>query len=322
MPKGFYTQTAVVLFETAPTRHEVAEALGEFRVIRHLEGSAPGSTGAWMGGRYGLLLLLDETKNGTAPVEVFDERWPDTMGDPKRDPMLFGAWGMGFMGPFTFPGGLARAVQQAWGWDEAEAVVLRHRAFVRINATYVGGADENAPCIPERYDPFAELVTITRMAQAIGRMTGALAYFNPNGEVVLPFDRVSESMQHHLGQRLPPLDVWSNVRLFRLEDVAPWTVMDCVGMGQLEVVDLEACFPADRIDANEVAPFLRNAANYLLSKGPVIKHGDTIDGPGGIRWRGMHAAALLSPPRRVIRWFPNGYDIPDDLEKGIGSEQT
>jgi hypothetical protein len=322
MPKGLYTQTAVVLFDALPTRDEVATALGEFRVLRHLEGSVPGSPGAWMGGRYGVLLALDEKKNGTAPVEAFDEPWPDTMGDPKRDPLLFAAWGMGFLGPFTFPNGLARALQQSWSWNEAEAVVARHRAFVRINATYAGGADENAHCIPEGYDPFPELVAITRMAQAIGRMRGALAYFNPNGEVLLPFDRLLESMDYHLGQQLPPLNVWSNVRLFRLEDIAPWTVMDSVGMGQLEVVDLEACFPRDRIDANDVDPFLRNVGHYLLTKGPVIEHGDTIDGPGGVRWRGLHAEALLAPPRRVIRWFPMGCDVPAELEKGLGQEAT
>jgi Domain of unknown function (DUF4261) len=320
MPKGLHTQTAVVLFETAPTRDDIAHALGDFRIIRPLEGTTRGFTDGWLGGRYGLLIALDEEKNGAAPVHAFDEPWPDTMGDPKTDPALFGAWTMGFLGPFTYPRGLERAVQQSWGWDEAEAVVARHGAFVRINASYVGGTEANAPCIPQGYNPFTELVAITRMAQAIGRMKGALAYFNPNGEVVLPFDQVSESMQYHLGRQLPPLDVWSNVRLFRLEDLAPWTVMDTVGMGQLDVIDLEACFPGDRIQPNEVAAFLRNLGNYLLTKGPVIKHGDTIDGPGAVRWRGLHAEALLSPPRRVIRWFPQGYDPPDGLGQGIGEE--
>jgi hypothetical protein len=320
MPKGLHTQTVVVLFEAMPSAEALAKALEPFRIVRSLEGETEESPGRWMGGRFGLLLALNREINGTSPVHAFDEPWPDSMGDPQQDPMLFGAWSMGFMGPFTFPGGLSRALEQAWGWDEAETVVARHRAFVRIGATYVGGADENAPVIPEGYDALAELLAVTRMAQAVGRLPGALAYFNPNGEVVLPFEKVARSMDHHLEHKLPPLDVWSNIRFFRPEEVDPWSVMDCVGMGQLDVVDQEACFPRGTVDPNDVAPFLRNVSDYLRIKGPVIQHGATIDGPGGT-WRGMHAEALLAPPRRVIRWFPEGAEPPEALREGIGVEQ-
>jgi hypothetical protein len=267
-----------------------------------------------MAGRFGALVALNEKINGTAPVHAFDAPWPDGMGDPEKDPTLFGAWTMGFMGPFTFPGGLSRAVEQAWGWDQAEQVVARHRAFVRINATYVGGAEKDLPCIPEGYDALDELVTITRMAQAIGSLPGALAYFNPNAEVVLPFETVSKSLEYHLGRNLPPLDVWSNVRMFRFEEAPGWTVMDCVGMGQLDVADQEACFPREQFDANDVALFLRNVSNYLRVKGPVIQHGDTIDGPGAKQWRAMHTEALEAPPRAVIRWSPEGESVPEKLQ--------
>lgn len=192
MPKGQYSQSAVVLFKTMPSPAELATALGEFRILRPLEGEPEGSSAGWMGGRHGVLLGLKEEVNGTAPVQAFDRPWPDGMGDPKQDPLLFGAWTLGFMGPFTYPGSLERALQQCWGWEGAAEAVAEHQAFARINATYVGGNDPEAPCLPEGYDPFEELVQLTRMAQALGRLPGALAYFNPSGEVLLPFERVAE----------------------------------------------------------------------------------------------------------------------------------
>jgi hypothetical protein len=39
------------------------------------------------------------------------------MGDPKLDPMTFGAWSMGHFGPLAYPGGLGGARQHAWSWQ-------------------------------------------------------------------------------------------------------------------------------------------------------------------------------------------------------------
>lgn len=60
------------------------------------------------------------------------------MGDAKSDPMTFGAWSMGYFGPFAYPGGLTRAIQQPWGWAAARDVAPTHRGFDRIRSSYVG----------------------------------------------------------------------------------------------------------------------------------------------------------------------------------------
>lgn len=33
--------------------------------------------------------------NGQVLVDTVDQPWPDSMGDPQKDPMIFGAWSMG-----------------------------------------------------------------------------------------------------------------------------------------------------------------------------------------------------------------------------------
>ena len=65
-------------------------------------------------------------------MDVLESLWPDSMGDPKEDVDLFGAWSMGAFGPLAFPGNLKRAAEQAVAFEGAAAAVSAHRAFVRL----------------------------------------------------------------------------------------------------------------------------------------------------------------------------------------------
>jgi Domain of unknown function (DUF4261) len=48
--------------------------------------------------------------------------------------------------------------------------------------------------------------------------------------------------------------------------------------------------------------FLRNVALYVLNNGEVINDGDTMEGPGGIRWQAdRFENGPRDPPRRVLR---------------------
>jgi hypothetical protein len=317
MPKGLHTASAAVLFETPPTAEQLTSALAPFTVLRRLEGSDDPAS-AWMAGALSFVLSMRRELNGTAAVTRFDAPWPDGMGDPQSDPWLFGAWTFGYFGPFVFPGNLERAAQHAYTWAGAAEAAARHRAFVRINTTYVGGADQDAPCLPEGYDALAELHVVTRAATALLELPGALAYFNPNGEVLLPLDSVRGIVERRAAAGVPPLDLWTNVRMFRFGEIAPWMLMDTVGMEQLGVDDLEACFSGEGYEPGNVAGFLSSVSAYLHARGPVIQHGHTADGPGGLRWRAHRAEALLPRPRSTLRWFPvDGREIPAPLRAGI-----
>lgn len=298
MPKGMHTASAVILFRRAPTLQTLVETFGQ----REGAGVFPAEGGpGWMGEPGGVVLPLGA---GRVVISAFDAPWPDGMGDPKDDPDLFGAWTYGFFGPFTWPGGLQRAVQHRYGWAEADRAVDAHGGFVRLVATQATGEDD--PVLPEGYDPLAELREVTDLAREVAGLPGALAWFDPNGELLLDPAEIDDA----LGRNEIPLDLWSNVRMFR---AAPgWTLMDTVGMGQLDRDDLEVVAP-DAIDPNEVAGFLRSLADYLTRQGPVIRDGHTVDGPGG-RWRAGGTDAAADPPRRVLRLVPDGRsDLPDGL---------
>lgn len=313
--KGMFSQGVAILFERCPSVDEIEEALRGFSPARRRD-----SVADWAFGGPGFVLKFRPDVNGHFAVDVVDRPWPDSMGSPKESPMIFGAWALGNFGPFAYPGSLERAGQQAWHWSEAGDAVARHRAFARVRCSYVFGGRKDAPLLPADYQPLPELIEVTRVARALLDIDGAIAYFNPNGECLCRPSDLDEALSRHADGAFMPQEIWANVRLVNLSDHPQWVVMDTVGMGQLDLPDHEACCDGKVYDLSAVASFLRNAADYVFENGEVIRDGDTMDGPGNIRWQGAtFDKSLLDPPRRVIRWLPmDGHERP----VGVQGEQA
>lgn len=296
--KGFFTQSAAVLFERLPSLDHLVAHLGSFEIVKTNPEPGP----IWMGGPSVLLPLRPEV-NGYALVDLVAAPWPDTMGDPREDVDLFGAWSMGHFGPFVFPESLGRAQALSVHWPEARDVSSRHRSFVRIRTSYILGANDDARVLPEEYSPLPELELLTRIARALLDAPGALAYFNPNGETLHSRATLDDQLQWHGERGLPPHPIWSHVRLFQLDEQS--LLMDTAGMEQVDVMDHEARFPRDMFAPGAVAGFLRGATNYVFENGTVIRDGDTMDGPGGSRWQARHLDESTAPrPRPVLSWSP------------------
>jgi hypothetical protein len=304
MPKGFFTQSTTVLLETALDLRALERCLQDFQIVRRTEPS----NNAWLGAP-GLVVAMRPEVNGYVIVDLVDRPWPDGMGDPKTDAELFGAWSTGFFGPFVFPESLARAQAMSFAWPEGRALSATHRAFVRIKSSYVLGADSDANVIPPDYDAISELDFVTELARSVLERSDAIAYFNPNGEVLLSRDGLAETLAWADDHDVVPQQAWANVRLFKLDDAR--TMMDTVGMEQMDVDDHEACFSTGKYDPAEVDAFLRTATDYVLQEGPVIEDGNTMDGPGKIRWSAESVEASLAPrPRQVLRWTPLDVSTP------------
>ncbi|MFO0863212.1 MAG: DUF4261 domain-containing protein [Gemmataceae bacterium] len=297
--KGTFTQTFTVLLERPVSIEAVARCISAFPIARR----APAAE-SWPMGEASLLLPFRPEANGMVIIDVVNHPWPDGMGDPQADPTLFGAWAMGNFGPFAFPGGLQHASQHAWAWEEGREVAGKHQAFVRMRLSYVFGADDAAPALPLDYKPLDELQFLTDLLVPILNLPEALCYFNPNGEVLRDRNFVEGVLEFSRERGLPPLDLWSNIRFFRLED--NWLMMDTVGNAQLDLPDLEACFVASTYDLEEIDVFLRATTSYLLEEGDIIESEDTIKGPGRKTWVAHRCEDSYStPPRRVIRLIPD-----------------
>lgn len=318
MPKGMFTQGACILLDRRVTLDEIEKLLTEYDIRQRVHASKE-----WAFGGPTLVIAYQPERNGLVTVDVVDRQWPDHMGDAKNEPMVFGAWSMGHFGPLAYPGGLQRAAQQCWSWESGRNVSDRHHAFIRIRSSYVFGAGDNDPILPDDYESLPELEFVTKLAATLLDLPGALCYFNPNGEILRDRDGLRESLNYGSANDLPPFDAWSNVRLFEVNP--EWTLMDTVGNGQLDIPDVEACFHSESFDLNEVGNFLRNVSLYVLNHGEVINDGDTMDGPGGIRWRShQFKYGICDPPRRVLRWLPaDDRPVPPEiLSAGDPSQES
>lgn len=306
--KGLISQTVAVLYHQPIGLADLKPLLTEFNVVKEIVEERQ-----WEFGGCALIVEYLREVNGLVSVDVVNRPWPDDMGNPKEAVTLFGAWSMGWFGPFTFPGNLLRATQQSWRWQQAKDDIPRHTTFVRIRLSYSFGLPKDAKCLPENYAPLPELEFITTLASTLLQHPAALCYFNPNGEVVLPKATLDHGVAFAREHDFPPLDIWSNIRLFNFSPT--WLLMDTVGNWQLDMPDHEMAFPRDRFPLQEVDRWLRNASLYVLKKGQVIKDGDTMDGPGGIRWQAKtFSKSVCAPPRQVLRWLPTGTsDIPSAL---------
>jgi hypothetical protein len=180
--KGFFTQGVSLLTNGQTTIDNIKSALRQqgFDVVKE----SPADEGWAFFGPSLVVAFLPEV-NGYAAVDVVNQPWPDSMGDPKSDSMTFGAWSMGFFGPFAFPGNLARAQQHAWSWQAGRTIPEGHRGFIRIRMSYVFGSKKDALTLPEDYDPVAEMQFLSRAVMALLKAPGVICYFNPNGEQLL-----------------------------------------------------------------------------------------------------------------------------------------
>ena len=302
---GFHTQSTTVLFERAPSLDAIEKALATWRPTRR-----PAAKSVGWSGRDSLLVRFDDAQNGNVLIDVMDRPWPDSMGDPKQDTELFGAWTMGAFGPHVFPGNLARACQQAVTFRAATDVAKKHRAFVRLRTLYVIDAHKDAKVFPPSWQPLLELDTMLQLARRVLDLPGALAMFDPNGEVILPRDQVDASLSHARNASIPPLDLFTHVRLFNLAG-RPFALMDTVGMERLRLLDAEVLLAA-RFDPNDGAAFLRNLSLQHVRRGAVILDGQSTEGPGG-RYRAQRrAASVVEPPRPIVRFVPEFMDLQVD----------
>lgn len=305
MPKGFFTQGIAVLFDAAPSRVAIREALEPaFEIAREDDGGD-----GWAQGGDGLIVTYRPDVNGYFNIDVVSQPWPDHMGDPTAEPELFAAWTFGHFGPNAYPGNLERAAEHNLTWEDAKEVAGKHKAFVRIRLSYVFGASDNAAMQPDDADPRDELNFAYGIADKLLRMPGALALFNPGGEVLCELDTLEQATAWAIENELEPLDIWSNLRFFQVDET--WSLMDTVGNAQLDLPDMEAVFQPAQSDPNDVAALLRNVTGYMIENGAVIEDGHTVDGPAGDVWQ-VHAFenSLSSPPRDVLCIVPEGLEPP------------
>lgn len=305
--KGLYTQCLCVLLSKPATIEEVQNLLKDFPCSEPI----PAFPDPYMCG-IAIKVSFRPGVHGKVIVDLQDNEWPDKMEESDNRLVQIN-WKNGSFGPLASSGCLARAGDHKWGWPEADSLTIKHTAYIRIRMTYFHD-DEDAPIIPEDCDTIAELRFMTNLAKALLEHPAAVGGFNPSGEMLFNSEMVDRAEEEIAGKNLPPLRLWCNIRLCGSQ--ADWSLVDTVGMNQLDLPDFEACFPAERMDPADVGHFLLGAHARQIWKGPVFKHLDTMDSAEGHRWKAYHVNLSIIPPvRNIIRWLPaESSTVPKELK--------
>ncbi|WP_395751534.1 DUF4261 domain-containing protein [Prosthecobacter sp.] len=315
----FFTQGIAVLFSQAPD-------LGSLRQLFERQGciiTADEDATEWREMQGACLTLATDFENGAVCwVDICEFPWPDDMGATGDPTLLTSAHALGAFGPFVHTGALERALQ-APGYQAAVPTAHEHRAFVRLRTTHFfqapDSAEKTSPAKAENARPLQELGFLLKTAAALAELPGALAYFNPNSEMILPLDGLGGILSSAQEHKTFPIEAVCRLRGCPAEE--SWSFVDCIGMAQLGMRDHEFAWEDISNTRTEQIHFLVNLLHYQADNTVQIESGHTTDGPNGQRWRAQEREeSCMVPPRKVLHWTLEGAPPePEQLAARPGS---
>lgn len=254
-----------------------------------------------------LVGYLDDQETARLVVEVLPHPWPDKTdwdGHPAAE------FGLG-----TEPWGLQRSLEQCWVWDAAPSAVAGHRAVVRVRRETIG---VKADDLDSTQEAARNVIQLIRAALNAANLPGVLAYFQPAGEVLLPIHHVAEMLEHATIAQIPPLDLWSNIRISWLTD--DWSLVETIGNIQLDLPDVEIYFKHDQQETNDVAALARAVSLRMLSESSVPSIGQEFATHDGSKFSVVKPTENLLPPNRPIARLlsEDRGDLPKELAKRLG----
>lgn len=228
--------------------------------------------------------------------------WPDDLGSD-GDAKVSGAHAMGAYGPYACSGGLERALAKC---DDLTLVdrVGQHRAFLRLRSTCFFTLD--AP--PARsqsdstpVDRAEELGFLLRLAAVVASLPEAIAYFNPNSEILMAPTDLQSLMAEADQNGDYPIRAAISTRVDQRANQC--AIVDLLGMAQFDLLDHECACTETTGDAIAAARFLLQLAQAQLDQRGSIHAGDSVTDTQGRIWQAeARASSLLFPERPVIQW--------------------
>ena len=294
--KGLFTQGVAVLFSEPPSLAQLRLLLEDYEIVSE----NPLGTNQWQMESASFRIACRPEVDGYCLLDVVVRSWPDHLGNSDREPALNAAWSLGHFGPFATSGSLARAIEHAHRWEHAAQLAPQHTAFVRMRISYTPSASGPPAPLPDDYDALPELEWLVTLANHVCRHPRALAFFNPNGEVLLPPEMLASVIEDAKTKEAPPLDSMVNVRLAHVEG---WQLVDTIGMAQLDLPDQEIVCPEGVSSSEELSAFLFDAAYHMVTTEIPIATDNSTFGPGGTEWVATtRVSAIREPARTTVHW--------------------
>ena len=294
--KGLFTQGVAVLFSEAPSLAQLRALLEDYEITSE----NPLGSSHWQTESASFRIACRPEVGGYCLLDIVVRPWPDHLSNSEREPSLHAAWSMGHFGPFTSAGSLARAIEHAHRWPHAAQLAPQHTAFVRMRTSYTIGINGPAAALPPEYDALPELEWLITLASHVCKHPRAMAFFNPNAEVLLPPPALKEVLQQAAESESPPLDAMINLRLAHVDG---WQLLDTIGMAQLDLPDQEILCPDGVSSSQELSAFLFDAAFHMVTTEIPIVTDNSSFGPGGTEWVATtRISAIREPSRTIVHW--------------------
>lgn len=316
----FFSQGIAVLFEQSPDLGSLRNLIERhgFRVTADEDATEwPQMQGAC------LTLATDFESSAVCWVDICEFPWPDDMGTSGEPTLVTSAHALGAFGPFVYPGALDRALQ-APGYQAAAPASREHQAFVRLRVSHFfntpAGSEDSRPSRPENARPTEELGFLLRAAAALVESPGAIAYFNPNSEMILPLDGLDTILSGSLEHKTYPVEAVCRLRGCPIDD--QWSFVDCIGMEQLGMRDHEFAWADATVTRSEQIDFLISLLHYQVDNAVQMATGHTTNGPHETLWRAKEReTACMMPPRQVVHWTIDGAP-PEPESLATAAEET
>lgn len=305
--KGFFTQGIAVLLDKPVSLTGLKNLLPVEYRPEIMDEDENGEVN-----RKNIAVVLPDLPEALVILDVFDKPWPDHMGSPDTEPDLFSAWGMGYYGPFTFPGSFERAVHFAKTDHQSVEFAKNHNAFIRVKTTYPRNNDTD-PIVPQNYNPIKELMALTAFLQKLLDHLPASIYFNPAGELLLSKQQVDGIMDFCNKENTYHLSLWTNSRLYNWDD--DFMFMDSVGNEQFDLPDIEVIIPKEgEYDLTNVSNFINDISMHSIDSFINLEDEEMFEAFDGTKWEILSSEkSLTDPPRNTIRLYPEGIDVPSSL---------
>jgi hypothetical protein len=193
--------------------------------------------------------------------------------------------------PAPYPAAdLEGPIATSWMWPPKTPIenVKKHRSHLLITMT--GGTS----------DVVRRRLILTAVTALAAKQPGVMAVYWPEATLVLFPPVFIEMGQELTSPEAPPLYLWVDLRAFRNEDGT--TGLFTTGLAPLGLMEME--IPSIDMDAGELREWMLNIMYYLLEKGPVLKHGETIGMTADHKVKIRHVASKFGHPGKVIRLEP------------------
>ncbi len=302
-----YTQCIALFVDRRVSINDIAKKLSDFQVVE----SNPVAKD-WLHCGPSITIQFPAVSEGFVVIDTIDQTWPD--GDDDSNPALelSHAWETNQFGLHSRPGSLARTREQLELLDEKSDSFEETVSCIRIRLAYRIEASQPDDLLSQDIDVQSEVSFLTSVAIALASLEGVIAFFNPSGEVLVDRATFEDNVRVCLDNDVPLIFLWTNVRLFRIDD--SWAMMDTVGNGQFDLPDLEACFDFEQHESVRVSDFLWTVS-LLINENPEMEHAEAIEDDEGLLWHlRPFDESLCDPQRFILRLIPqDGIEVPPQL---------